>query len=185
MSYRNWKHILSVFKLWKTELCGVFVILLNRMGPIYALSHQFDFMSMCSPRSLSHFFFPLQTHSSHLLSSLDLHKSITHRHMSITCHLHKLITLCHHKHHRTSKLKCQKHKSDPFTRLGHAAGSRHLHRPITYRHHEHYNITKLENSIQALWILAGFGFVFWKSNRGEGGNEQWGKWWGMRVRRVG
>ena len=121
------------------------------------------------PLSLSLiFFFPLQTHSSHLLSSLDLHKSITHRHMSITCHLHKLITLCHHKHHRTSKLKCQKHKSDPFTRLGHTARSRHLHRPITHRHHEHYNITKLENSIQALWILAGFGFVFWKSNRAEG-----------------
>ena len=159
MSYRNWKHILSVFKLWKTELCGIFVILLNRMGPTYALSHQSDFMSMCSPPlSLSSFFFFLFKHSSHLLSSLDLHKSITYRHMSITCHLHKLITLCHHKHHRTSKLKCQKHKSDQFTRLGHAARSHHLHRPITHRHHEHHNITKLENSIQAVWIC--FQFLF-------------------------
>ena len=54
------ENILSVFKLWKTELCGVFAILLNRMGPIYALSHQFDFMSMYSPPlSLSSFVFPL------------------------------------------------------------------------------------------------------------------------------
>ena len=51
------------------------------------------------PLSLSSFFFPLQTHSSHLLSSPDLPKSIIHRHMSITCHLYRPITHCHHEHH--------------------------------------------------------------------------------------
>ena len=138
------------------------------------------------PLTLSHpFFFPLQTHNSHLLSSSNLHKPITHRYMSITCHLHRPITLRHHEHHRTLKPKCQKHKLDSFTGMGHAAGSRHLHRPITHRHHKHHNITKLENNIRAVWILVGFGFVFWKSNRAEGvkgemsSEENGGEWgWG-------
>ena len=126
MSYDNWKRILGVFKLWKTKLCGIFVILLDKMGPTYALSHQSDFVSMFSPLlCLSCFFsfFLLQTHSSRLPSSPDLHKPITHCHMSIICHLHRPITLCHHEHHRTSKPKCQKHKSDPFTGLGQATST--------------------------------------------------------------
>ena len=87
MSYDNWKRILGVFKLWKTKLCGIFVILLDKMGPTYALSHQSDFVSMFSPLlCLSCFFFFFFPSSNTQLSSPlftrppQTHNSLPHEH---------------------------------------------------------------------------------------------------------
>ena len=99
MSYDNWKRILGVFKLWKTKkrilgvfklwktkLCGIFVILLDKMGPTYALSHQSDFVSMFSPLlCLLCFFFFFPSSNTQLSSPLftgppQTHNSLPHEH---------------------------------------------------------------------------------------------------------
>ena len=106
MSYGNWKHILDVFKLWKTELCGIFVNLLNRMGPTYALSHQSNFMSMCSPPySLSSIFFSssnTQLSSPLFIEPPQTHNSPLHEHHMPPPQTHNSPPPQASQHHRTS-----------------------------------------------------------------------------------